>query len=294
MIPTAKSYFSGAGLMDLGLQQAGINIIQSIDLDKRATKTMLLNPHYFSHEIINADIKDVLVKEQPQSNIMVFTWPCKKYSTIADIHGTRTGEELFLHGFRHIVIEQPEMFIVENVPGMAKFKVVMEALTELPDYYVTVICPVDASNWLPQRRERLIVFGTRKPFKVAHPKRSNRIPAIKDIIEKNAKVHVNRSVIARIKGRYRDMPIIVDPADPEAIAPTCVAHYNKDMGTRMVRDKNYKYGLRPFTIKEYARLQGVPDDFIFPDFNFSYELIGNGVAVPKARWVGLQAMKYFN
>lgn len=294
MVPTAKSYFSGAGLMDLGLLQAGIDIIQSIDLDTRATDTMKMNKHYFDHQILNVDIKDILVKDQPKSNIMVFTWPCKKYSTIADIHGARTGEELFLHGLRHIVLEEPDMYIIENVPGMKKFKVVMEALTELPNYYVKIICPVDASNWLPQKRERLIIFGTKKPFNVAHPKKSNSIPTIKDILDKNVNIELNKSVIARIKGEYRDKPIIVDPADKNAIAPTCVAHYYKDMGTRMVKDSRYKFGVRPFTVREYARLQGLPDDFKLPDHNYSYVLIGNGVAVPKARWVGKQAMKYFN
>lgn len=294
MIPTAKSYFSGGGLMDLGLMRAGIKLIQSLDLDKRAIDCMRNNSKYFSHSIVHADMRDVLVKEQPRSNIMVFTWPCKKYSTIADIHGTRTGEELYLHGLRHIVIEEPDMYILENVPGMKKFKVVMEALTQLPGYYINVFCPVDAANWLPQRRERLIIFGTKKPFNISAPRKAKRIPTIKDILEKNATVHVNESVIARIKGQYRDLPIIVDPSNPTALAPTCVAHYSKDMGTRLVKDKNYKYGVRPFTIREYARLQGVPDDYILPDMNFSYEIIGNGVAEPKAHWAGKQAMKYFN
>lgn len=151
--PTAKGYFSGCGGMELGIMQAGINVIQSLDLDKEATDCMSKNNHYFSHAILNTDIKDKTVLEQPKTHIIVGTYPCTKYSSIADIHGTRTGDDLFLHFFRHIAIEQPEMYIVENVPGMKKFKVVMEAMTKLPDYYVNIFCPVDASNWLPQRRK---------------------------------------------------------------------------------------------------------------------------------------------
>lgn len=292
--PTASSYFSGAGLMDIGLMQAGVKVISSVDLDKRATAAMKLNPHYFSHTVLNADIKELLVKDQADADAMVFTWPCKKYSAIADIHGTRTGDELFLHAFRMTAIKRPEMFIIENVPGMKKFKVVMEAFTELPDYYVTVICPVDACNWLPQSRKRLLIFGTRKPFTVSHPVKADKIPTVKELLESNVEIELNPSVIARINGEYRDLPIIVDPENANAIAPTCVAHYNKDMGTRLVKDKHYKYGVRPFTIREYARLQGVPDDYIFEERNYSYELIGNGVAVPKARWAGEQVVRYFN
>jgi len=63
------------------------------------------------------------------------------------------------------------MYIVENVPGIKKFKVVMEAMTKLPDYYINVFCPFDAANWLPQRRQRLILIGTKRHFVVQHPTR---------------------------------------------------------------------------------------------------------------------------
>lgn len=279
--------------MDIGLMRAGVDIIQSIDLDKDAVDCMKNNPGYFSHNVLQADIKDLEVLKQPDSDIMVFTYPCTKYSAIADIHCTRTGDELFLHAFRHMAIKRPEMYIIENVPGMKKFKVVMEAMTKLPDYYVNVFCPVDAAKWLPQRRKRLIVIGTRKNFMIQEPTFNN--PSrLKDLLESNPQVDMPEYVMSRIKGNYRDKPIIVNADMPGAIAPTCVAHYAKDLGTRLVVDKNCRHGLRPFSIREYARLQGVPDDYKFPDKRLSYKLIGNGVAVPLGEWCGQVAMKYFN
>lgn len=292
--PTAKGYFSGCGGMELGMMQAGINVIQSLDLDQEATGCMEKNSHYFSHTILTADIKDKTVLEQPHTDIIVGTYPCTKYSAIADIHGTRTGDDLFLHFFRHIAIEQPEMYIVENVPGMKKFKVVMEAMTKLPDYYVNVFCPVDASNWLPQKRKRLILIGIKKPYLIASPNQQNNRQRLKDILENNPKVEMPDYVISRIKGKYRDLPIIVDPDQPGAVAPTCVAHYAKDLGTRLVKDRNAKYGVRPFSIREYARLQGFPDDFLFENKRSSYRLIGNAVPVNMGKWIGDVAMKYFN
>ncbi|MDX2047027.1 MAG: DNA cytosine methyltransferase, partial [Chitinophagaceae bacterium] len=209
--PTAKGYFSGCGGMELGIMHAGVKIIQSLDLDSEATHCMKLNGHYFSHEILTADIKDKTVLEQPKTDIIVGTYPCTKYSPIADIHGTRTGDDLFLHFFRHIAIEKPEMYIVENVPGMKKFKVVMEAMTKLPDYYVSVFCPVDAAIWLPQRRKRLILIGTRKNFFIQAPSQISNKPRLKDILEKEPDVEIPDYVIRRIKGKYRDLPIVVDP-----------------------------------------------------------------------------------
>ena len=63
-------------------------------------------------------MNDLILLEQPESDIIVRTYPCTKYSPIADIHGTRTGDDLFLHFFRHFAIARPEMYIVENVPGL--------------------------------------------------------------------------------------------------------------------------------------------------------------------------------
>jgi DNA (cytosine-5)-methyltransferase 1 len=292
--PTAKGYFSGCGGMEIGLMQAGINVIQSLDLDVDATNCMKANPHYFGHSILHADIKDLTVLEQPESDIIVGTYPCTKYSPIADIHGTRTGDDLFLHFFRHIAIARPEMYVVENVPGMKKFKVVMEAMTKLPDYYVHVFCPVDAANWLPQKRQRLILVGTRKPFAIAHPTAVAKKPRIRDILEPAPKVDLPGYVIKRMNGGYRDRPIIVDPADTHALAPTCVAHYAKDLSTRLVMDKNYPLGVRPFTVREYARLQGFPDDFHFENRRSSYKLIGNAVPVHMGAWIGREAVRYFN
>lgn len=292
-IPTAKGYFSGCGGLELGMQQAGIDVIQSIDLDSEATNCMKANHRYFSHSILTADIKEITVLSQAGTDIILGTYPCTKYSAIADIHGTRTGDDLFLHFFRHIAIEQPEMYVVENVPGMKKFKVVMEAMTKLPDYYVKCFCPVDASNWLPQRRKRLILIGTRKPAFIQPPTYIRKI-MLSDVIENNPEVSMPDYVLSRINGKYRDKPIIVNPDEPGAMAPTCVAHYAKDLGTRLVKDKNSRHGLRPFSVREYARLQGFPDDFIFNNKMSSYRLIGNAVPVPMGRWIGEQAMKYFN
>lgn len=293
MIPTANGYFSGGGLMEIGFMQAGVKMLQSLDVDPKATACMRMNTHYFNHTILTESIEERLVLGQSKADIFIFTYPCTKYSAIADIHKTRTGDHLFLHALRHIAIAKPEMYVVENVPGMKKFPVVMEAMSKLPDYYVNVFCPLDAANWLPQRRKRLILIGTRKPFHISAPAPSTR-SRLRDILENNPEVEMPDYVISRIEGKYRDKPIIVDPDEPNAIAPTCVAHYSKDLGTRLVKDKNCTYGLRPFSIREYARLQGVPDDYHFENIRDSYRIIGNGVAVHVGRWCGQQCMRYFN
>lgn len=225
--PTANGYFTGGGGFEIGMMQSGIRVQQSLDLDRDAIECMQLNQKYFGHRIRHRNIMDITVNEQDRADIAIGTYPCTKYSTIADIHHTRTGDDLFLHFFRHIVIGDYEMFVVENVPGMLKFPVVMEAMTQLPNYYVTVVCPVSAHYWLPQKRDRLIIIGTKKPFNVPQPKEAILKPSIKNILDANPVYEMPDYVVSRIKGSYRDLPIIVDPEDSNALAPTCVAHYAK-------------------------------------------------------------------
>lgn len=285
---TVNSYFCGAGLMDIGLMQSGIEIGQAFEIDQDACSTYR---HNIGNHVNQCDIAETLVMEQDSCDGMVFTYPCTKYSTIADIHQTRTGDELFLHALRHLALKRPEFYAVENVPGMKAFPVVMEAMTRLPDYHVQVFCPIQSALWLPQRRNRLIIIGTRKHFNVRPPENTRRV-RLSEILEEDPKVTLPKAIKARMNGEYRDLPIISDPANDD-IAPTCVAHYAKDKSTRLVADKRFPMGVRPYSVREFARLQGLDDSFHFPvSDTAAYKQIGNGVSVPVGRWLGGEFKRY--
>jgi DNA (cytosine-5)-methyltransferase 1 len=53
------------------------------------------------------------------------------------------------------------------------------------------------------------------------------------MLEQNPNVEMPDYVVKRIQGKYRDFPIIVDAEQPNATAPTCVAHYAKDLSTSL-------------------------------------------------------------
>lgn len=274
--------------MDSGLIKSGITINQAFELDQDACKTYRAN---IGNHVKECDLTSELVLEQDSCHGMVFTYPCTKYSTAANLNGTRTGDELFLHALRHLAIARPEFYVVENVPGMKAFPVVIEAMTKMPDYYVQVFCPIKSEMWLPQRRDRLIIIGTKRHFSIRPPENVNQVK-LSDILETDPIVTITQSVYARLNGKYRDKPIISNP-DNDDIAPTCVAHYAKDKSTRLVVDKRYPHGVRPYSVREYARLQGVDDDFTFPvSDNLAYRQIGNGVSVPVAQWVGSEMVRY--
>jgi DNA (cytosine-5)-methyltransferase 1 len=287
---SVNSYFCGAGLMDSGLIAAGININQAFELDSDACKTYRQN---IGNHVKHCDISEQLVLEQDICDGMVFTYPCTKYSTIADIHGTRSGDELFLHALRHLAIARPEFYVIENVPGMRAFPVVMEAMTKMPDYYIQVFCPIQTEHWLPQRRNRLIIIGTKRNFSVRPPEATKTVK-LSDILEHDPRITLPKAIAARMNGEYRDLPIISDPAKGD-IAPTCVAHYAKDKSTRLVVDKRFPMGVRPYSVREFARLQGLSDDFHFPvSDTAAYRQIGNGVSKPVGEWIGNEMTRYFN
>ncbi|PLR40762.1 DNA (cytosine-5-)-methyltransferase [Chimaeribacter californicus] len=285
---TVNSYFCGAGLMDAGLMDAGIQISQAFEMDEDACKTYRAN---HGDHIKQCDIASELVMEQDSCDGMIFTYPCTKYSTIGDIHGTRTGDELFLHALRHLAVARPEFYVVENVPGMRAFPVVMEAMTKMPDYYVHVFCPIKSETWLPQRRDRLIIVGTKRQWLIRPPENTRPI-TLAEILEDEPRVTLPSAIKARMSGQYRDLPIISDPARGD-IAPTCVAHYAKDKSTRLVVDKRFPMGVRPYSVREYARLQGLEDSFVFPvSDTAAYRQIGNGVSRHVGMWIGKELTRY--
>ena len=229
----ANTYFSGAGLMDIGLQSGGLTLQQSFEIEAVWCETQRRN---FSHEVVQCDITKKLVQSEKECHVMVATYPCTKYSPIADIHGVRTGDDLFLH--------------------------------------------------------RLIIIGSRRNFAWREPE-AERAVTLAEILEPDPAPHIPEYVSRRLAGKYRDRPIVSDPARGD-IAPTCVAHYSKDLSTRLVVDQRFPHGARPYTVREYARLQGVPDTFTFAGSdNDAYRMIGNGVSVPVGNWIGSEITRYF-
>ncbi len=155
-----------------------------------------------------------------------------------------------------------------------------------------VACPVKSSTWLPQKRDRLIIIGSRRNFAWREPTARKPV-TLKEILESEPEPHIPAYVGRRLAGKYRDRPIISDPQRGD-IAPTCVAHYAKDLSTRLVADARFPRGARPYTVREYARLQGVPDTFTFAgSYTDAYRMIGNGVSVPVGNWIGSEIMRYF-
>lgn len=66
--------------MDYGLEQGGLTVQQSWEIDPTCCATLRQN---FQHDVTEMDIKLKLVRDERECHVMVATYPCTKYSPIA-------------------------------------------------------------------------------------------------------------------------------------------------------------------------------------------------------------------
>lgn len=120
--------------------------------------------------------------------------------------------------------------------------------------------------------------------------------SIGKLVDKNFNPIVRRAESRQIPDlKEKVKAFVLDAMNVEDdLAPTCMAHYAKDRSTRLVADRRSPLGARPYTVREYARLQGFPDDYWFSGTeNQQFKQIGNAVAVPVGEWIGREILRYF-
>lgn len=310
MIPVG-SLFSGAiDGMALGFSQASekYQVLLSNEVEPAAIKTARLN---YSHEIIEDDVRNVSIEKYLhfRDGVIAGTFPCQEYSNASHIHkATREKNpstalhhanirDLFLHFFRFIALVQPEVYLWENSPEVRKFPIVMETFRKLPPYHYYEMVLDTKEFRLPQRRKRLFVVGFKRTYTPPSPlafQLYDRQLMIQDIREEKPQMTIPAYVKRRVDGGYRDLPSIKEDDD---ISNTCVAHYARDRGTTLIRawsgEPNYA-GLRPLTNREYARLMGIPDAFLFANAETTnYRHIGNSVSPTVVQALGKMILPYF-
>jgi DNA (cytosine-5)-methyltransferase 1 len=186
------SLFSGAMGLDLGLQDAGLHIAVSQDIDPWCVETMRRNT---THQVIKGDIRK-LMADDPSCHFLlnaaglkrqdVFAIvggpPCQAYSTA----GKRLGQmdergglyEQFIHAVDKL---RPRFFVMENVKGLVSVPSILGEKTSDPLLsvilslfkkigYHTTYRVLDAVHYgVPQFRERLVIIGSRDNESVFMP-----------------------------------------------------------------------------------------------------------------------------
>jgi DNA (cytosine-5)-methyltransferase 1 len=301
------SLFSGAGGLDLGLIQAGNQVVWANDIDADAVASYAKN---IGKHIICADIKDVDIGTLPNdADVVVGGFPCQGFSQ-ANLRRTVDDERNLLYKFFYEVIKEkkPRFFIAENVKGILSLgggEVIKRIVADFENAgYITDIHLVHMADYgVPQTRQRVIIIGQRRdlgddtlfrfPLKT-NGRNGNPEPWIS--IERVLRHYPNpdepnnylNHVCSSYKVEYRNFTghRATDPSKP---CPTILARGNGKGGVCAIPHYN---GKRRLTIRESATIQTFPEDFEFiGQMNSCYRQIGNAVPVKFAYLLGKELMR---
>ncbi len=170
------SLFTGAGGMDLGLEEAGFETVVSIEFNSVFRDTIRLNrPHWDPIDDFNGDVtkitSDFILKRTGlkvgDAALIVGGAPCQPFSNMGMKKGIKDSRGTLFHDFIRLVRElRPKGFIFENVEGLTqgKHKFVIDTLEKAftkIGYSVNSRLLLAADYGAPQKRKRLFVVGCR-------------------------------------------------------------------------------------------------------------------------------------
>lgn len=311
----AVSFFSGAGGFDVGFSYAGFKNIISIELNEIFCNTLRANnpnktvigPPYYSGDISKRDeLAAILMENGITKNFPgVFHGgpPCQSFSIAANQRFSKNDENFKRKGFDDeekgtlifdyiwfIKTFRPVAFLIENVAGImecdtdGRIKMALNGLQEA-GYTITEPQVLNAANYgVPQNRRRWIVAGNRIGKKISLPAPTEKATPCGSVFLRpigNVQNHITREHTAESIGRYMKLPYggrdklgRVDRLDPRLPSKTVIAGGTKGGG----RSHLHPFAPRTLSVRECARLQTFPDNYIFTGANArQFTQVGNAV-----------------
>jgi DNA (cytosine-5)-methyltransferase 1 len=175
---TVAEYFAGIGLVRMGLQPRGWQVVFANDISEKKYemyKTFFsdADEHYIIGDIFDIDPSDV-----PPATLATCSFPCIDLSLAGNMGGMIDGgHSSAFWGFIKILKAQgesaPPLVLLENVPGWLysnkgmDFRITVQALNELG--YACDVFIVDALRFTPQSRLRVFLVGTKLPVNYTTP-----------------------------------------------------------------------------------------------------------------------------
>ncbi len=286
--------FCGIGGFRIAMEQAAeellldANCVFSCDIDKEAQRAY----YYNFKEIPLGDIKNHDENKIPEHDILFAGFPCQPFSIIGKRNGFEdTRGTLFFDIARILEAKQPNAFILENVKLLVghnkgrTFKRILETLDDL-GYYISYKV-LNALNFgLPQKRERVIIIGSKRKIDYVWPNRKYTMAPLDEILEKN--IPPEYYVSDYIKNKR--MAIGIKTEHKYTIwhenKQGHISAYPYSCALRAGASYNYLLvnGERRLTPREMLRLQGFPDTFkIVCNYSQTRKQAGNAVPVPMVK-----------
>jgi DNA (cytosine-5)-methyltransferase 1 len=324
--------FAGAGGLAIGLEQSGIKCAALNEIDKWACKTLRENrPNW---NVLEGDIKEFdFMEYENQIEIVTGGFPCQAFSYAGKKLGLEDARGTLFYEFARVVKEvNPLICVGENVKGLLSHDKgkTLEGMISILDeigYNVVPVQVLKAINYkVPQKRERLILVGIRKDIDVEYeyPIPYNVIYNLSDALKKGelydkdvpkskgSKYPEHKKQVLDLvppKGYWRDLPLDIQKEymgksfylgggktgmarrigwDEPSLTLTCSPAQKQT-------ERCHPDETRPFTVREYARIQTFPDDWKFAgSISQQYKQIGNAVPCNLGKELGYSIIKFLN
>ncbi len=331
---TSLELFAGAGGLALGMHFAGFRHILLNEIDPMASETLRLNRPDWNvlegdvHKIDFTPLRGLV-------DFVSGGFPCQAFSYAGKKGGLNdTRGTLFFELARAVKEIQPKVFMGENVKGLLShddgktLEIIRNAIGELGYTLVEPRVLKAVMYQVPQKRERLILVAIRNdiaPYVEFHwPAPYKRIMTLrdaffkgklykKDVPESEGQTYPEkkRKVLSMVPegGDWRDLP--EDVAKDFMGASFYLGGGKTGMARRLSMDEPsltltcapaqkqtercHPTETRPLTIREYARIQTFPDEWMFAGtVSDQYKQIGNAVPVNLSYAIGRSLMRLFN
>lgn len=166
---TVAEFFAGIGLMRLGLENAGWEVVFANDIDPAKEEMYTTHFQDVERHFVRGDIHKLHPEEIPPVSLATASFPCNDLSLAGGRSGLAGKNSSAFWGFTKILSgmgqSAPPIVLLENVTGFLTshrgrdFKAAMLAMNDL-GYAVDPLI-LDAAWFVPQSRQRLFVVGTK-------------------------------------------------------------------------------------------------------------------------------------
>ncbi|MFU8789293.1 MAG: DNA (cytosine-5-)-methyltransferase [Methylobacter sp.] len=329
---TSIELFAGAGGLALGLEKAGLKNILLSEINKDACGTLRKNRS--SWHVIEGDVAQIdFCPYQGKVDVLTGGFPCQAFSFAGKRLGFEDARGTLFFEFARAVKEvRPLICVGENVRGLLQHengKTIEGMVSVLNELGYDVIPPQVLKaifHGVPQKRERVFIVGIRKGSNLAFewPAPQKTIYTLKDALKKGRLFDTDvpeslgqtypknkQDIMALIPpgGYWRDLPIDLQKSymkgsfhlsggktgmarriswDEPCLTLTCAPAQKQT-------ERCHPEETRPFTVREYARIQTFPDDWEFAGaLTSQYAQIGNAVPVNLAMAMGKAIVRSLN
>lgn len=314
--------FSGAGGLSCGFVMAGYTPVGSVEIMEQAVSTYKYNfvdKKGFNEFVETRDIREKKVKEDLYDSVkdidvdvIVGGFPCQGFSMAGNRIVTDKRNTLYLDMLEIVDNIKPKVVVMENVPGLRSMlggKVEEKIINDFESigYKINVTVLNAADYYTPQTRKRVIFIGNRIEKNNYHPKpiltEENYVTtkdAIQDLMKyKTDKLfnHVPTNHSEEMKKKLLAVKegesLYKNYSDSWKKCP-----WNKPSCT--VKENHGAVNIHPklprvLTVRELARLQSFPDDFVFQGSKkWQLTQIGNAVPCFLGKAIGLAVEKIIN